>query len=94
MHILNLNFLFVILTLNKQFRHKHKKNTSKTNINNKAVILRIPVRHLIEKRAKTWSSIKKKANAHMKYSLSFLQMKSFAIFVHPPVSTVTNNSKI
>lgn len=30
----------------------------------------------------------------MKYSLSFLQMKSFAIFVHPPVSTVTNNPKI
>lgn len=33
---------------------------------------------------------KKEANARMKYPL-ILQMKSFAILVHPPVSTMTNN---
>lgn len=38
---------------------------------------------------------KKKPNAHMKYSPSrFWQMKSFAILVHSPVSTVTNSPEI
>lgn len=84
--------------VNKRNKRQHRKNSTQPQ-RREASPARL--RDLAAKqRDALWSSImhtgkNKQTNAHMKYSPSrFWQMKSFAILVHSPVSTVTNSPEI
>lgn len=89
---------FFFLCVNKRNKRQHRKNSTQPQ-RREASPARL--RDLAAKqRDALWSSImhtgkNKQTNAHMKYSPSrFWQMKSFAILVHSPVSTVTNSPEI
>lgn len=87
---------FAILSLSKTNKKQTPKLLQTPNLTQQQQPS-VRLRNLTEKRATLWSSImhtEKKTNVHIKYTLSFLLMKSFAILVYPPVSTVTNNPEI